>query len=224
LENYGDYTLYVIDDNSTQETRDKIQDIVEHGTIKFLEPRQQDHLNGKQKSRFSVKVAYDYIQELPDDELVYIVEDDYLHYENSISKMVEAWKYFRQLSGLDVGIFPQDFVELYPHPQNQFNQTYVRPCIVAPGPDRYYRTTWFTHESFMVQVSTIKKYKEEFDKLLVIGDDEHAWEGTSISNVWTRPDFIMMMPMKTLAIHVSKKEDISFYCNDFEELWNKNAY
>ena len=53
--------------------------------------RDEEGLNVKQKSRYSVQVAYEYIHKLPDNELVYIVEDDYLHYEDSISKMVEAW-------------------------------------------------------------------------------------------------------------------------------------
>ena len=105
-----------------------------------------------------------------------------------------------------------------------FNDTYIRPCIVSPGPDRYYRTTWFTHESFMIKKSVITKYKEEFNKLMEIGDIDGKWEGTSLSNVWTKPDVVMLMPMKTLAIHVSAKEDISFFCNDFEKLWDKNAY
>jgi hypothetical protein len=31
------------------------------------------------------------------------------------------------------------------------------------------------------------------------------------------------MTMKTLAYHVSKKEDLSFYCNDFENLLKENS-
>lgn len=215
--------LHIIDDNSSAETQAMIQKLAPTATYNFLPKRDQTGLNGKQKSRHSVRVAYDYVYELPTDELVYIVEDDYLHYADSISTMLDAWQYFcRIMPKATVGIFPQDFPELYPHERNPFNDTYVRQCMVIPGPDRYYRTTWFTHESFMVPISLIWQYREHFEKLMDIGTVEGAWEGTSLSNVWQQPDVAMLMPMRTLALHVSKQNDLPFYNTDFEQLWNNN--
>jgi len=223
LDNHGNYSLHIIDDNSTNETKDIIQKIANKATFNFLPERDHKHLNNKQKSRYSVKVAYDYIDTLPEDELVYIVEDDYLHYLNSINVMVSTWEHFQNLfNQLNIGIFPQDFFELHYHEKNHHNNVYVRPCITLIGPDRYYRTTWFTHESFMVQKKIITKYKNDFNKLLLIGEIEGMWEGLSLSNVWEEKDFLMLMPMKTLALHISKKEDIPFYCDDLENLWEQN--
>ena len=137
--------------------------------------------------------------------------------------MLEAWAVIsKYIPHSDIGIFPQDFNQLYPHPKNHHNDTYVRACYVIPGPDRYYRTTWYTHESFMVPVKVILKYKEHFDSLLMIGNDPAFWEGNTISNVWTQPDVMMLMPLKTLAIHVSAMDDIPFYNNDFVGLWEQN--
>jgi hypothetical protein len=181
-----------------------------------------DHsTSAKQKSRYSVKVQYEYIKNLPDEDLVYLVEDDYLHYPDSIFKMIESWEYFSQLFPRNIiGLFPQDFNQMYYHPQNMFNSTYVDKCVVLPGPDRYYRTTWFTHESFMVPVSLIKKYSEEFDKLDKIGTEQGAWEGNTISNVWQKSEVIMLMPLGTLAIHLGCQKDISFFVKDWQELFN----
>jgi hypothetical protein len=137
--------------------------------------------------------------------------------------MIESWYYFTQISGgKNVGIFPQDFPELYYHPKNQHNETYVRPCLVMPGPDRYYRTTWYTHESFFITLRAIYKYKEHFDNLLAIGSVDGAWEGNTISNVWSQDDVLMLMPIGTLAIHVSEIKDIPFFNNDLETLWEQN--
>lgn len=222
-----DYTFHIIDDRSTKKTVEKILDITKDiATYTFLEDRDDSHLNNKSKSRYSVKVMYDYIYQLPEEDLVYIVEDDYLHYTDSIQKMLGAYNYFaNNIFSQNVGIFPQDFSELYPHPQNRFNDTYVKPCIVVPGPDRYYRTTWFTNESFLIPVKVILKYKQFFDRLLNIGSNDYDWEGSTISNVWESQDVVMLMPiMKTLAIHVSKKTDIPFYNNDFDGLWEINKY
>lgn len=217
------WSLHIVDDASSAETQAIIQKIAPQATFDFLPEREQSNLNGKQKSRHSVRVAYDYIYTLPADELVYIVEDDYLHYPDSIENMISAWEFFtRIMPTTTVGIFPQDFPELYPHERNLFNDTYVRQCLVIPGPDRYYRTTWFTHESFMVPVSLIWQHREHFEKLMDIGTVEGAWEGTSLSNVWQRRDVSMLMPMRTLALHVSKQSDLPFFNTDFETLWNNN--
>ena len=219
----NDWSLHIIDDASSTKTQATIQHIAPQATFDFLPERNQSNMNGKQKSRHSVRVAYDYIYTLPRDELVYIVEDDYLHYPDSIERMIEAHRYFSEIApNATVGIFPQDFPELYLHPRNPFNDTYVRQCMVLPGPDRYYRTTWFTHESFMVPIRLIHQYQDNFEKLMDIGTVEGAWEGTSLSNVWQKPDVVMLMPMRTLALHVSKQNDLPFFNTDFDTLWNNN--
>ena len=225
LLNYDNsFNIHVIDDDSSAETKQyvhtryegaSVHDVVADPSIKFKDV--------KQKSRYSLKIALDYISELPDDELVYLVEDDYLHYPNSISKMIEAYQYFTNISPMGyIGIFPQDFTQLYYHPMNPFNSTYVRECMVIPGPDRYYRTTWFTHESFIIPVALFKKYKKEFYSLLDIGSIDGSWEGNTISAVWQKEEVKMLMPMKTLAIHLGQSTDISFYVTDLEELWEQN--
>lgn len=220
-----DFLLHVIDDNSSNETKEKLKFILPEATFNFLEPREENHLNSKQKSRISVKIQYEYINSLPNEDLVYVVEDDYLHYPDSIKNMILSWEYFSLLfPRTNIGIFPQDFNQMYLHPQNMFNSTYVEPCTVLPGPDRYFRTTWFTHESFMVRVELIKKYKEEFEKLMTIGYEEGAWEGNTISNVWNKPDVMMLMPLGTMAIHLGCQKDISFYAYNWQDIYNENKY
>lgn len=217
------YTLHIIDDRSSEQTREKIKQIAHNATFTLLADRDDSMLDPRQKSRFSVKTMYDYIYTLPESDLIYIVEDDYLHYPDSIERMIEAWSYFTHVSGgKNVGIFPQDFPELYFHPRNPYNNTYVTNCLVMPGPDRYYRTTWYTHESFFITLHALYKYRDHFDALLKIGTDPAFWEGNTISNAWSKDDVMMLMPMKALAIHVSKKEDIPFFNTDFESLWELN--
>jgi len=215
-----DYSLHIIDDDSSNETKRTIQEItVGLANITFLLPSDTD-IPVKQKSRVSVKEAYDYIKTLPNDDLVYIVEDDYLHYPDAVDKMLKSWAMFTSWDpDVDVGIFPQDFRQLYFHPDHPFNNTYVRPCVVVPGADRYYRTTWFTHESFMIKNRVIKQYQTHFDSLLDIGFTEGAWEGNTISNVWQQPNVRMMMPLGTHAVHISDLADFSFFTDNWQELW-----
>jgi hypothetical protein len=228
LEDIPQKTLHIVDDNSSIDFQNILKEIIQphdYITIDFLPSRNQEGLSPKKKSRHSVQIAYEHIYKLPEDDLVYIVEDDYLHFSGAIQEMIDTWKYLSNISNkLEVGIFPQDFNQLYYHPSNPHNPTYVQPCLIIAAPTRYYRTTWFTQESFMVQSKIFKKYKEHFDLLLTIGDEEHIWEGSTISNVWNKPEFKMFMPMGSLVIHMSNKTDIPFYMpkEDVINLWEQN--
>lgn len=215
------HTLHIIDDNSSKKTQSKIQKIATTATFDFLPPVKTEQ-PVKQKSRYSVKVAYDYIKSLPEDDLVYVVEDDYLHYPDAIDRMLRSWELFSAWdTNINVGIFPQDFNQLYFHPDHPFNTTYVRPCVIVPGIDRYYRTTWFTHESFLIKNKVIKKYSNYFNELLDIGFEEGKWEGNSISKVWEQEDVEMLMPIGTHVIHISNESDISFFADDWRTLWKQ---
>lgn len=216
--------LHIIDDGSSEDTIEKIKLMIQpysFVSLQILSPRNEE-VSPKKKSRYSVKVAYDYIYNIPDDDLVYIVEDDYLHCPGSITEMIQTWNYLTTISPVDIGIFPQDFNQLYYEPSFPFNESYVKPCIVIPTENRYYRTTWYTHESFMIQSKIFKKYKEHFDSLLTIGDNEGNWEGNTISNVWMHPEFAMFMPLGTLVIHLSNSLDIPFFVtvDTVKKLWN----
>lgn len=212
---YGNYSLIIFDDNSSIETKQAIEFLAPKAKIFFNE-----HDKGK---RHTVKLAYDYVLEkIPKDQLVYMVEDDYMHYPESITKMIEAWEYFSNHINTEIGIFPQDFLQLYWYPDNKFSDVYCKPCTVLIGPDRYYRTTWYTHESFMIKSKVIHNHIEEFKKLELISIVDGMWEGNTISKVWGIIN--MLMPMTALAIHVSLKQDIPFYVKDFENLWKRNEY
>lgn len=219
-----EYTLHVIDDGSLETTVEALRALSDTATFHLHVHVPVEGATTLARSRETVKIAYDYIKQLPDDELVYIVEDDYLHYPNAIYQMLSAWVQFTTwFPGTRFAIFPQDFNQLYYHPNNEFNETYVKSCLVLPGPDRYYRTTWYTHESFMCPVSVIKENAEIFDELLLIGTEGGKWEGNSISKVWSSPTVTAMMPMGTLAFHLGQEKDISnFTGDDWKILWEQN--
>lgn len=227
LEQIDNKHLHIIDDNSSKDFIEKMKSLVDpydFVSLDLLPGRDQSHLSSKKKSRFSVEVAYKYIYDLPDEDLVYIVEDDYLHYPGAIQEMIDSWQYLDSIAPTDIGIFPQDFNQLYYEPSFPFNETYVRPCIVIPTKTRYYRTTWYTQESFMIQAKIFKKYKQHFDALLTIGDNEGNWEGNTISNVWQDAEFKMFMPMGSLVIHMSNPLDIPFFVTveEVKQLWESN--
>ena len=97
MENLDDVDYHIIDDRSSEYFRESLTKICEESkqkvTFDFLKDRNTEGQNPHAQSRFSVKVAYDYIYNLPDEDFVYIVDDDHLHYPNAIKNMMYTWRY-----------------------------------------------------------------------------------------------------------------------------------
>ena len=97
MENLEDVDYHIIDDRSSEYFRDSLTKICKESkqkvTFDFLGDRDTEGQNPHTQSRFSVKVAYDYIYNLPDEDFVYIVDDDHLHYPDAIKRMLYTWEY-----------------------------------------------------------------------------------------------------------------------------------
>ena len=213
--------LHIIDDNSTDDLKIILRELTKSDSFvsfNFLSP--------SNTPRQSVKVLYDYIATLPDEDLVYVLEDDYLHEPDAFEKLLTAWNYLNSLTApsIDVGIFPQCFVQLFPYPGNELADFYDRGCSVVPTPVGFYRTTWYTNETYILQSKVFKKYKNIFDLLQITDTNSALWEGNTISQIWTRDDFKMFMPLDPSVVHMSLAKDKPFYWSNQKliDLWNSN--
>ena len=247
MEHVEDVDYHIIDDRSSEYFRDSLTKICEESkqkvTFDFLGDRDTEGQDPHIQSRFSVKVAYDYIYNLPDEDFVYIVDDDHLHYHDAIPRMLHTWDYldhmvniitprnqytkklweegvsdeetnfkvaqFNEKTDRDIGIFPQCFVQMFPYDKNTSLDFYVRPCTILPTPTGYYRTTWYTHETFMLKAKVFKKYKDTFDRLQVTGTPAAGWEGDTISHLWEN-HVNMFMPLDPYVMHMSVSRDLPF--------------
>ncbi len=265
METLEDVDYHIIDDRSSEYFRDSLTKICEESkqkvTFDFLGDRDTEGQDPHAQSRFSVKVAYDYIYTLPEEDFVYIVDDDHLHYPDAIPRMLETWKYldhminvinprdqyrkklwadgvsdeetdlkvlqFNERTERDVGIFPQCFTQMFPYASNPTLDFYVRRCIVLPTPMGYYRTTWYTHETFMLKAKVFQKHKEVFDRLQVTGSEAAGWEGDTISELWGK-EVEMFMPLDPYVMHMSVSRDLPFtWRPEYAfQLWedNKTSY
>jgi hypothetical protein len=112
---------------------------------------------------------------------------------------------------------------MFPYSSNKTLDFYVRPCTVLPTPTGYYRTTWYTHETFMLKAKVFKKHKETFDKLQVTGTDAAGWEGDTISGLWEN-HVNMFMPLDPYVMHMSVSRDLPFTWRPEHaiQLWEDN--
>lgn len=213
--------LHIIDDNSGEYLRNILKELTKglsFVSFNFLSP--------SDISRQSVKSVYEYISNIPDEDLVYVLEDDYLHEDDAFDNLLTAWNYLNTLTAphIDVGIFPQCFVQLFPYPENPLADFYDRGCSVVPTPVGFYRTTWYTNETYILQSKIFKKYKHIFDLLQTTDTDDSLWEGNTISQIWSRDDFKMFMPLSPSVVHMSLAKDKPFYWSNQRliDLWNYN--
>ena len=109
---------------------------------------------------FSFRVVYEEACKLNDNDLVYFLEDDYLHKENALDVLVDAaeWGY-------------TDYITLYDHPDKYANNDgYVNPACKNMGEGtllfktskHHWKVTNSTTMTFAAFVDTLKRDKDIF--------------------------------------------------------------
>ena len=144
-------------------------------------------------------------------ELLYFIEDDYLHTLSAISEMLESYSQFSSnLGGREVAIFPADDPSFYrPH-------TFV-PSRVVVGSRRHWRTNVQTTCTFFVSKNSLIAHYPVFEELTKNGVDE----GSSVNNLWRGP-ITLFTPIPSLVAHLQFSDCIPPLFN-WRELWETYA-
>jgi hypothetical protein len=157
-----------------------------------------------------------------DADLVYSVEDDYLHCKNAIPEMLFAYEYLKGYYRLrkELCIFPFDNPEDYvPHQ--------IYPGRVFRTPTRHWKEGVWTTFTMMTTPKVFRDYWNIFERLslqykpFAPGEDPDTLvdEGNTISNIW-KNDVIRVNPIPSLALHVQFKEQRDPHIDDLN-WWNK---
>lgn len=199
----GSYRIIVIDDHSDPETIEKLTKLLSSDDI-FIP--MIDTGNGK-----SLEYCYDYADDC-DNDLIYFVEDDYLHEPRALPLMTLSYHTFRKNLGKEVCIFPLDCNDRY-HP------AMMEPCYLVPGYDRYWRTVNHTTGTFMIHKDIFVKFRQLFARFTLYGKDPDVHESTTINRIWTAiQGATCFSPIPTLAYHLQSKEHLPLY-TDYKNLW-----
>ena len=139
-----------------------------------------------------------------DADLVYSIEDDYLHQENAIPEMLFTYKYLKSYYHLqkELCIFPFDNPEDY-------NSHQMYPGRVFRTPTRHWKEGIWTTFTMMTTPKVFQDYWQVFEKLalqykpVAIGDDidKLVDEGNTIGNIW-KTEVIRVNPIPSLALHI----------------------
>lgn len=157
-----------------------------------------------------------------DADLVYMVEDDYLHFPTAIQEMVDAYVDFKQNLNDEVAIHPFD------DPANYLSK-YIEPTVVVYGKNRHWRKNYYTTNTVLCSPSVIKQHWSKWYTLATEYGTEwsqtnggNIHEGTTINKIW-REYVNLFTPIPSLALHMQFKEQQDPYIN-WKKLWDSISY
>ncbi len=197
------FNLIVTDTNSTEEDKNEIKEILKDSLIdnKFISVKLKDFEDkitaGYSKAKFS-NMANFYnsilIAKNEDADLIYFVEDDYIHSVNTITEMIFAYEKFNTIFSKDLILLPSDYPYLYT--KDESTKIYI-------GEKHHWRLVDESLVTFMTSRKLIEKYFNELEKMGIEWID--PWEKPLHKIYETNP---CLSPIPSLAVHCANINSI----------------
>ena len=213
------FELIVTDTNSPDEDIKIIEEILKESQINTkvisinLNEYKDKIKDGYSKAKFSnMANFYNSLLIAKDEEadLIYFVEDDYLHSLNSIIEMIFSYEKFYSLFSQDIILLPSDYPYLYT--KDEDTKIYL-------GEKNHWRLVSESLVTFMTNKKLIEKYFSELEKMGLEWTD--PWE-KPLHNIYKSHP--CLSPIPSLAVHCANINSI-FGVSPFinlKKLWNDN--
>ena len=217
--------LVITDDNSSEENLSLIKKLINSSSLNYkIISLQKDKLNEmiKKKDEYGKDISEGMISNMRNilksvlltkdevNDLVYFVEDDYIHDENAISEMLFAFERLTSQLGKDVFLCPADYPYLY----NKIEDTKI-----FLGNKRHWRTVKETLITFMTSKEMIMKYWEDF---IAMSTTRHHPMEKKLHEIYEKE--YCLSPIPSLAMHATNiNSAYGIPPNiDWVKLWNEN--
>ena len=206
LKNFKNFkiSLVITDDNSSEENLSLIKKLINSSSLNYkIISLQKDKLNEmiKKKDEYGKDISEGMISNMRNilksvlltkdevNDLVYFVEDDYIHDENAISEMLFAFERLTSQLGKDVFLCPADYPYLY----NKIEDTKI-----FLGNKRHWRTVKETLITFMTSKEMILKYWEDF---IAMSTTRHHPMEKKLHEIYEKE--YCLSPIPSLAMHAT---------------------
>ena len=206
LKNFKNFkiSLVITDDNSSEENLSLIKKLINSSNLNYkIISLQRDKLNEmiKKKDEYGKDISEGMISNMRNilksvlltkdevNDLVYFVEDDYIHDENAISEMLFAFERLTSQLGKDVFLCPADYPYLY----NKIEDTKI-----FLGNKRHWRTVKETLITFMTSKEMILKYWEDF---IAMSTTRHHPMEKKLHEIYEKE--YCLSPIPSLAMHAT---------------------
>ena len=207
----------IVDDHSKEENLHKIKKLINGENIEIisLEHKKYESIIKKQKTKetFSNLTSLLKSFEIAKDQgkdLIFFVEDDYLHFEPMLEEMVASYERIASQIGKDIFMCPSDYPYLYMNNEK---------TNVLIGNKRHWRTINKTLCTFMTSNNLLNRYWENFYKNCL---DRHDPFEKYINEIYKKE--FSISPLKSLSLHltnVNSSYGLSPFI-DYKKIWDEN--
>jgi len=216
-----DIKVKIIDDNSNNENLKKLNDLIVKSeiNIEIINHNNENHKSEikKQKSdetfaNLSSLLKCFEIAKNEGEDLVFFVEDDYLHFKTCLYEMISTYERISSQTDRDLFLCPSDYPFLY------MNEKQTNLLI---GSNRHWRTINKTLCTFLTSHNLIKKYWDNFYNNCL---DRHDPFEKYLNMIYEKE--ICISPIKSLSIHltnINSSYGLAPFI-DYKSLWDENNY
>ena len=153
-------------------------------------------------------------------DLVYSIEDDYLHCPTALKEALEEFIFLQQKYPIEKPLC----IFLWDQPED-YEAKHLSPELVMRGKYRHWKTGWFTTNSFITSPMIFQKHWDLFETLATQyqewdgtgNKDDTTHEGNTISQIW-ETDVMRINPIPSLTLHMQGLLQEDSYIN-WREWW-----
>ena len=209
----------IIDDNSNQKNLSEISKIIENKNIDIipLNYSKYENIIKKQKNKetfanlASLLQCFEIGKEKGED-LIFFIEDDYLHFESMLEEMVASYERIASQINKDIFMCPTDYPYLYMSNEK---------TNILIGNKRHWRTINKSLCTFLTTKNLLNKYWNNFYMTCI---DRHDPFEKYLNEIYDKE--ICISPIKSLSLHltnINSSYGLSPFI-DYKKLWeiNKN--
>ncbi len=207
----------ILDDSSKIENLDKIKEIIKdvNGEIISLDTKKFEAKIKKQKTQqtfsnlASLYQCFEIGKEIGED-LIFFIEDDYLHFETMLEEMITTYERVSSQVGKDIFMCPADYPYLYMNNEK---------TNILIGNKRHWRTIAKTLCTFLTSKKLLDLYWENFTKNC---EDRNDPFEKYINEIYKNE--FCISPLKSLSVHltnVNSSYGLSPFI-DYKNLWDQN--
>ena len=213
------FEIIVTDTNSAQDDISNIKNLLDHSGIncKFisidLKTFENKIKSGYSKAKFS-NMANFYnsllIAKNEDADIIYFVEDDYIHASNAITEMIFSYEKFSTIFNNDLILLPSDYPYLYTKDDN--TKIYL-------GEKHHWRLVFESLVTFMASKSLIEKNFKSLETMGIEWID--PWE-KPLHEIYKKNP--CLSPLPSLAFHCANINSIFGLSPNinYKKLWDEN--
>ena len=213
------FKIIIVDDKSKGENLNKLKKLTDESdldmSITSLNHEKYRNIIKQQKNDQTFSNLASLLQSFQlgkehGEDLVFFVEDDYLHFEPMMEEMIASYERIASQVNKDIFMCPADYPYLYMNNEK---------TNILIGNKRHWRTINQTLCTFMTTKSLLDKYWDNFYNTCLDRNDPFE---KHLNEIYTKE--FCISPLKSLSLHltnVNSSYGLSPFIN-YKKLWDEN--